>query len=91
MLSPGERRRVVLATSVAESSLTVPGVRVVVDAGLAREPRVDHARGLSALTTVRASQAAGRQARGPCPLHRPQRYYRRPAAPASRRPDRLAQ
>ncbi len=45
--SPG--RRVVLATSVAESSLTVPGVRVVVDSGLAREPRVDHARGLSAL------------------------------------------
>ncbi|MCC3776762.1 DEAD/DEAH box helicase, partial [Streptomyces sp. UNOB3_S3] len=38
-------RRVVLATSVAESSLTVPGVRVVVDAGLAREPRMDHARG----------------------------------------------
>ncbi|MYY86304.1 ATP-dependent helicase HrpB, partial [Streptomyces sp. SID335] len=37
-------RRVVLATSVAESSLTVPGVRVVVDSGLAREPRVDHAR-----------------------------------------------
>ncbi|WP_238696793.1 hypothetical protein, partial [Streptomyces sp. E5N298] len=46
---------------VAESSLTVPGVRVVVDAGLAREPRVDHARGLSALTTVRASRAAARQ------------------------------
>ncbi|MFT9668116.1 ATP-dependent helicase HrpB [Streptomyces rhizosphaericola] len=57
-------RRVVLATSVAESSLTVPGVRVVVDSGLAREPRTDHARGLSALTTVRASQAAGRQRAG---------------------------
>ncbi|MBA2812037.1 ATP-dependent helicase HrpB [Streptomyces sp. KM273126] len=64
VLSPGVRRRVVLATSVAESSLTVPGVRVVVDSGLAREPRVDHARGLSALTTVRASQAAGRQRAG---------------------------
>ncbi|MFJ9640529.1 ATP-dependent helicase HrpB [Streptomyces sp. NPDC101178] len=59
-----ERRRVVLATSVAESSLTVPGVRVVVDSGLARVPRTDHARGLSALTTVRASQAAGRQRAG---------------------------
>ncbi|MDI1454069.1 helicase-related protein, partial [Streptomyces sp. ATE26] len=47
VLAPGRGRRVVLATSVAESSLTVPGVRVVVDAGLAREPRVDHARGLS--------------------------------------------
>ncbi|MGQ5575182.1 ATP-dependent RNA helicase [Streptomyces sp. ECR3.8] len=64
VLAPGERRRVVLATSVAESSLTVPGVRVVVDAGLAREPRVDHARGLSALATVRASRAAGRQRAG---------------------------
>ncbi|MGW1205743.1 ATP-dependent helicase HrpB [Streptomyces cyaneofuscatus] len=59
-----EGRRVVLATSVAESSLTVPGVRLVVDSGLAREPRTDHARGLSALTTVRASQAAGRQRAG---------------------------
>ncbi|MFG2140548.1 ATP-dependent helicase HrpB [Streptomyces sp. NPDC048650] len=57
-------RRVVLATSVAESSLTVPGVRVVVDSGLARVPRMDHARGLSALTTVRASQAAARQRAG---------------------------
>ncbi|MER7170399.1 DEAD/DEAH box helicase, partial [Streptomyces mesophilus] len=64
VLAPGERRRVVLATSVAESSLTVPGVRTVVDSGLAREPRTDHARGLSALTTVRASQAAGRQRAG---------------------------
>ncbi|MGY1397356.1 ATP-dependent helicase C-terminal domain-containing protein [Streptomyces sp. SS10] len=64
VLAPGQRRRVVLATSVAESSLTVPGVRVVVDSGLAREPRVDHARGLSALATVRASRAAGRQRAG---------------------------
>ncbi|MER6468252.1 ATP-dependent helicase HrpB [Streptomyces collinus] len=64
VLAGGERRRVVLATSVAESSLTVPGVRVVVDSGLAREPRVDHARGLSGLATVRASRAAGRQRAG---------------------------
>ncbi|MEU8948522.1 ATP-dependent helicase C-terminal domain-containing protein [Streptomyces sp. NPDC048489] len=64
VLSPGTGRRVVLATSVAESSLTVPGVRAVVDSGLAREPRVDHARGLSALTTVRAAQASGRQRAG---------------------------
>ncbi|MET8581675.1 ATP-dependent helicase HrpB [Streptomyces collinus] len=64
VLAAGERRRVVLATSVAESSLTVPGVRVVVDSGLAREPRVDHARGLSGLATVRASRAAGRQRAG---------------------------
>ncbi|CAL9593622.1 ATP-dependent helicase HrpB [Streptomyces sp. enrichment culture] len=76
VLSPGGRRRVVLATSVAESSLTVPGVRVVVDSGLAREPRVDHARGLSALTTVRASQAAGRQRAGRAGREAPGAVYR---------------
>ncbi|MFE7424409.1 ATP-dependent helicase HrpB [Streptomyces sp. NPDC057545] len=69
-------RRVVLATSVAESSLTVPGVRVVVDSGLAREPRTDHARGLSALTTVRASQATGRQRAGRAGREAPGVVYR---------------
>ncbi|MFE7464253.1 ATP-dependent helicase HrpB [Streptomyces sp. NPDC057499] len=69
-------RRVVLATSVAESSLTVPGVRVVVDSGLAREPRTDHARGLGALTTVRASQAAGRQRAGRAGREAPGTVYR---------------
>ncbi|RFU37747.1 ATP-dependent RNA helicase, partial [Actinomadura logoneensis] len=65
VLAPADgRRRVVLATSVAESSLTVPGVRIVVDAGLAREPRTDHARGLGALTTVRVSRAAAEQRAG---------------------------
>ncbi|MER5976608.1 ATP-dependent helicase HrpB [Streptomyces sp. NPDC001857] len=76
VLAPGVRRRVVLATSVAESSLTVPGVRVVVDSGLAREPRVDHARGLSALATVRASQAAGRQRAGRAGREAPGTVYR---------------
>ncbi|WP_146064762.1 helicase-related protein, partial [Streptomyces sp. SM1] len=76
VLLPGERRRVVLATSVAESSLTVPGVRAVVDSGLAREPRVDHARGLSALTTVRASRAAGRQRAGRAGREAPGAVYR---------------
>ncbi|MEU6392558.1 ATP-dependent helicase HrpB [Streptomyces sp. NPDC046939] len=76
VLSPGSRRRVVLATSVAESSLTVPGVRVVVDSGLAREPRVDHARGLSALTTVRASRAAGAQRAGRAGREAPGVVYR---------------
>ncbi|MFJ2088626.1 ATP-dependent helicase HrpB [Streptomyces sp. NPDC087901] len=71
-----EGRRVVLATSVAESSLTVPGVRTVVDSGLAREPRTDHARGLSALTTVRASQAAGRQRAGRAGREAPGTVYR---------------
>ncbi|MFK0265039.1 ATP-dependent helicase C-terminal domain-containing protein [Streptomyces angustmyceticus] len=72
----GDRRRVVLATSVAESSLTVPGVRVVVDSGLARVPRTDHARGLSALTTVRASRAAGRQRAGRAGREAPGAVYR---------------
>ncbi|MFE5845727.1 ATP-dependent helicase HrpB [Streptomyces niveus] len=69
-------RRVVLATSVAESSLTVPGVRVVVDSGLAREPRTDHARGLSALTTVRGSQATARQRAGRAGREAPGVVYR---------------
>ncbi|MEV6103371.1 ATP-dependent helicase HrpB [Streptomyces sp. NPDC051940] len=72
----GDARRVVLATSVAESSLTVPGVRTVVDSGLAREPRVDHARGLSALTTVRASRAAARQRAGRAGREAPGTAYR---------------
>ncbi|MFD2683463.1 ATP-dependent helicase HrpB [Streptomyces phyllanthi] len=76
VLSAGSRRRVVLATSVAESSLTVPGVRVVVDSGLAREPRVDHARGIGALTTVRASRAAGRQRAGRAGREAPGAAYR---------------
>ncbi|WEB43160.1 ATP-dependent helicase HrpB [Streptomyces yunnanensis] len=72
----GGARRVVLATSVAESSLTVPGVRVVVDSGLARVPRMDHARGLSALTTVRASRAAARQRAGRAGRQEPGVVYR---------------
>ncbi|MEU3689076.1 ATP-dependent helicase HrpB [Streptomyces narbonensis] len=60
----GGRRRVVLSTSVAESSLTVPGVRIVVDSGLAREPRMDHARGLGSLATVPVSVAAATQRSG---------------------------
>ncbi|KUL54581.1 ATP-dependent helicase [Streptomyces sp. NRRL F-4489] len=69
-------RRVVLATSVAESSLTVPGVRIVVDSGLARVPRMDHARGLSALATVRASRAAARQRAGRAGRQGPGVVYR---------------
>ncbi|GHB28128.1 ATP-dependent helicase [Streptomyces xanthochromogenes] len=76
VLAGSEGRRVVLATAVAESSLTVPGVRVVVDCGLAREPRVDHARGLGALTTVRASRAAARQRAGRAGREAPGAVYR---------------
>ncbi|GAB94149.1 putative ATP-dependent helicase [Kineosphaera limosa NBRC 100340] len=85
---PGEPRRVVVSTAVAESSLTVPGVRLVVDAGLSREPRRDAARGMSGLVTVAASrdaatQRAGRAARlGPGTVVRcydEQTYARMPA------------
>ena len=67
-LSPATGRRVILSTSIAESALTVPGVSVVVDAGLAREPRFDAGRSLSSLVTVpaaiaRLEQRAGRAAR----------------------------
>ncbi|MFD3453608.1 ATP-dependent helicase HrpB [Streptomyces sp. NPDC058691] len=72
----GTRRRVVLATSVAESSLTVPGVRTVVDSGLAREPRTDHARGLGSLTTVRASHATAAQRAGRAGREAPGHAYR---------------
>ncbi|GAA4180625.1 ATP-dependent helicase C-terminal domain-containing protein [Streptosporangium oxazolinicum] len=76
VLSPGDGRRVVLATSVAESSLTVPGVRIVVDSGLAREPRTDHARGLGSLTTVRASRASATQRAGRAGREAPGVVYR---------------
>ncbi|MGH8144828.1 MAG: ATP-dependent RNA helicase [Rhodanobacteraceae bacterium] len=57
-------RRVILATNVAESSITVPGVRAVVDTGLAREPRFDPNSGLSQLATVTISQASAEQRAG---------------------------
>lgn len=57
-------RKVVLATSIAETSLTIQGVRVVIDSGLARVPRFDPASGLTRLATVRVSRAAADQRRG---------------------------
>ena len=62
--APPGRRKVVLATSIAETSLTIEGVRVVVDCGLARVPRFDPASGLTRLATVRVSRAAADQRRG---------------------------
>ncbi|WP_242111749.1 ATP-dependent helicase HrpB [Luteimonas aquatica] len=61
---PQGRRRVVLATNVAESSVTLPGVRTVVDAGLAREPRYDPNSGFARLDTVAISQASADQRAG---------------------------
>ncbi|WP_134768355.1 ATP-dependent helicase HrpB [Nocardioides sp. 1609] len=75
-LTPGPRRRVVVATSVAESSLTVPGVRSVVDAGLARRPQTDHRRGLAGLVTVRVSRAAADQRAGRAGREAPGAAYR---------------
>jgi ATP-dependent helicase HrpB len=63
-LDPHGRRRIVLATNVAESSVTLPGVRVVIDSGLAREPRFDPNSGFSRLETVRVSQASATQRSG---------------------------
>ena len=69
--APAGRRKVVLATSIAETSLTIEGVRVVIDCGLARVPRYEPDVGVTRLDTVRVSRAAADQ---------------RPAAPAAPRP-----
>lgn len=65
-LSPAEpgTRRIVLATNVAESSVTLPGIRAVIDAGLAREPRFDPNSGFTRLGTVAISQASADQRAG---------------------------
>lgn len=75
-LAPSATRRIVVTTSVAESSLTVPGVRVVVDAGLAREPRTDQSRGLGALVTCRVSRSSADQRAGRAGREAPGRVYR---------------
>jgi ATP-dependent helicase HrpB len=62
--APAGKRKVVLATSIAETSLTIQGVRVVIDSGQARVPRFDPASGLTRLATVRVSRAAADQRRG---------------------------
>jgi len=65
-LRPGDaqHRKVVLATNIAETSLTIEGVRVVVDSGLARRARFDPSTGMSGLETVRISRASADQRRG---------------------------
>jgi ATP-dependent helicase HrpB len=62
--SPAGRRKVVLATSIAETSLTIEGVRVVIDAGLSRRPRFSPRTGMTRLETTRVSRAAAEQRRG---------------------------
>jgi ATP-dependent helicase HrpB len=62
--SPPGRRRVVLSTDIAETSLTVDGVRVVVDSGLARAPRFDVRTGMTRLTTISTSRSSAEQRAG---------------------------
>ncbi|MBX9617446.1 MAG: ATP-dependent helicase HrpB [Caulobacteraceae bacterium] len=62
--SPAGRRKLVLTTSVAETSLTIEGVRVVIDSGLSRVPRFEPSSGLTRLATVRVSRSSAEQRRG---------------------------
>jgi len=73
---PEGRRKLVLATSIAETSLTLDGIRVVVDSGLARRPRYDRAAGMTRLVTERASQAAVTQRAGRAARQAPGTAYR---------------
>lgn len=70
------RRKIVLATSIAETSLTLDGIRVVVNSGLARRPRYDRAAGMTRLVTERASQAAVTQRAGRAARQGPGVAYR---------------
>lgn len=70
------RRRVIVSTSVAESALTVPGVSIVIDSGLARGPRLDTRRGMSGLVTTRESKASGTQRAGRASRLGPGTVYR---------------
>lgn len=75
-LQPGERRKVILATNIAETSLTIEGVTTVVDAGLAKILRHDPARGMDRLDLVRISRASATQRAGRAGRTRPGRAYR---------------
>src|SRR5476651_1631660 len=79
--APAGRRKVVLATSIAETSLTIEGVRVVIDSGLSRAPRYEPAVGLTRLETVRVSRASADQRRGRAGRTEPGICYRLWAEP----------
>jgi ATP-dependent helicase HrpB len=73
---PGGARKLILATSIAETSLTIEGVRIVIDAGLSRRPRFDKAAGIARLVTERASQASATQRAGRAARQGPGVAYR---------------
>jgi len=81
---PQGRRKIILATSIAETSLTINGVRVVVDSGLRRSPRFDPASGMSRLVTIKASLAATAQRCGRAGRTEPGACYRLWSAAAER-------
>jgi len=74
--APPGRRKIVLATSIAETSITIEGVRIVVDSGLARRPRYEPDVGVTRLETVRVSRAAADQRRGRAGRSEPGVCYR---------------
>lgn len=73
---PAGGRKLILATSIAETSLTIDGVRIVIDAGLSRRPRFDKAAGIARLVTERASQASATQRAGRAARQGPGVAYR---------------
>ncbi|WP_420713918.1 ATP-dependent helicase HrpB [Arthrobacter sp. H14-L1] len=73
---PGGPARIIVSTALAESSLTVPGVRLIIDAGLSRELRRDSTRGMSGLVTVSCSQASAEQRAGRAARQGPGRVIR---------------
>jgi ATP-dependent helicase HrpB len=88
---PPGKRKLVLATSIAETSVTLEDVRIVVDSGLARRPRYDRGAGLTRLVTERASRAAAPRARRPasrsaCGRRRQRPRCRRTIRPRSSKP-----
>ena len=82
--SPPGRRKVVLATAIAETSLTIEGVRIVIDSGLMRVPRFSPRSGMTRLETVRVSQASADQRRGRAGRLEPGVCYRLWTAEAER-------
>ena len=66
MFTPSPKRKIVLATNVAETSLTIPGIRAVIDSGLARISRYIHRTQIQRLQIEPVSQASARQRAGRC-------------------------